>query len=373
MLAVVLAVVLQDEAAASSAEPSADALQPNDSCSLVRAVEHQVTKDSVAFEVAAERLGDIRVRQLEGILALGERLFVPALHGERTACLCAHTHEIAGLDLALIVKTRRVMKVRSDTPKGLLDRKHSQTRFELTRFEPESEDVAVFVSHYWVVSWDLVEPYFSESLPYPNVHVVFQRGASGVFGVVRRKFVRCIEGRDRAFGASFRPGGFYPVAQLPISQFTDRRALLDEVFGADGLMLEEAMLATHDQAAQIARFESFVRDRRPVMDEAASLVGRVVDRIANDRTLVKVEGVARAAGLSRRQLERLFGRYVGVSPKWVIQRYRLFEAAEALVSRPEVDAAALAAELGYADQAHFIKDFKSMVGSSPAAYARRAS
>jgi AraC-like DNA-binding protein len=29
-------------------------------------------------------------------------------------------------------------------------------------------------------------------------------------------------------------------------------------------------------------------------------------------------------------------------------------------------------ELGYADQAHFVKDFRTIVGTSPAAYARRA-
>src|SRR5438132_6648901 len=101
------------------------------------------------------------------------------------------------------------MKVRQESPKGLLDRKHSESKFQLTRYEPTSHELAAFISHYWVVSWDLDEPYFSESLPYPNVHIVFQTGMSGVFGVVRRKFVRRLEGKDRAFGVSFHPGGFY--------------------------------------------------------------------------------------------------------------------------------------------------------------------
>ena len=70
-----------------------------------------------------------------------------------------------------------------------------------------------------------------------------------------------------------------------------------------------------------------------------------------------------------RQLQRLFKEYVGVSPKWVIQRYRLFDAAERIAAGTIVKGADLALELGYADQAHFIRDFKT-VGRSPADYAR---
>jgi AraC-like DNA-binding protein len=55
---------------------------------------------------------------------------------------------------------------------------------------------------------------------------------------------------------------------------------------------------------------------------------------------------------------------------WVVQRYRLFEAADRLASEPDLTAAQLAQQLGYTDQAHFSREFKSMVGRSPAEYAR---
>ena len=72
--------------------------------------------------------------------------------------------------------------------------------------------------------------------------------------------------------------------------------------------------------------------------------------------------------MSPRTMQRLFRRYVGVSPKWVLQRYRLHEAAERIAAG-EQDLARLGLDLGYFDQAHFIKDFKSLVGRSPAEYA----
>jgi AraC-like DNA-binding protein len=74
--------------------------------------------------------------------------------------------------------------------------------------------------------------------------------------------------------------------------------------------------------------------------------------------------------LHLRELQRWFRDAVGVSPKWVIQRYRLHEALSAL-ERGDATVAQLAAELGYADQAHFARDFKRLVGISPSRYAAR--
>ena len=82
-------------------------------------------------------------------------------------------------------------------------------------------------------------------------------------------------------------------------------------------------------------------------------------RIVNDRNQY-----------TRRTLQRLFERYVGVGPKWVIRRYRLHEVAERLSEGKAVNLAELALDLGYFEQAHFIKDFRALVGVTPAGYAR---
>jgi len=98
----------------------------------------------------------------------------------------------------------------------------------------------------------------------------------------------------------------------------------------------------------------------------------MVYAIAGDRDVTKVEDLVERYGLNVRALQRLFAKYVGVSPKWVIQRYRLHEAAEQLASNSALSQIDLALSLGYSDQAHFNRDFKAVVGTSPAAYARRA-
>ncbi|WP_334071861.1 helix-turn-helix domain-containing protein [Burkholderia cepacia] len=59
-----------------------------------------------------------------------------------------------------------------------------------------------------------------------------------------------------------------------------------------------------------------------------------------------------------------------MTPKWVICRYRLHEAADKLAGGEAVDLAELAQALGYFDQAHFTRDFRKLVGKAPAEYRR---
>ncbi len=95
----------------------------------------------------------------------------------------------------------------------------------------------------------------------------------------------------------------------------------------------------------------------------------MVDLVLEHREIARVEDLAGRAGINPRTLQRLFRRYVGVGPKWVIRRYRLHEAAHRLAGGLAVDQAALAHDLGYFDQAHFIKDFTAIIGRSPGSYA----
>jgi len=77
-------------------------------------------------------------------------------------------------------------------------------------------------------------------------------------------------------------------------------------------------------------------------------------------------------GIPLRTLQRLFRRYVGVGPKWTLQRYRLHDAVTLIDTGAVDDLAELAASLGWYDQAHFTREFTSLVGMPPAKYAARS-
>jgi AraC-like DNA-binding protein len=99
-------------------------------------------------------------------------------------------------------------------------------------------------------------------------------------------------------------------------------------------------------------------------------VGKICAALLHDRDIARVEDVSSRFAIRPRTLQRLFARYVGVSPKWVLRRYRLHEAAAVLATHQDRPWAEVAAELGYYDQSHFIRDFTAAIGLTPVAYAQ---
>ena len=89
-----------------------------------------------------------------------------------------------------------------------------------------------------------------------------------------------------------------------------------------------------------------------------------------DRSLVRVAQVEERCGVGTRALQRLFERYVGVSPKWVLARYRIHDAVTDLDAGYAGTLADLAARYGWFDQAHFTREFTDLVGVPPGEYQR---
>jgi AraC-like DNA-binding protein len=226
-----------------------------------------------------------------------------------------------------------------------------------------------------MISWDLrgCEPHFGESLPHPNIHLVFGEGAATIHGVQTNKFERLLEGRAQVFGVKFRPGGFRPFFMSPISKLTDRSIPAAEVFGEEIEELGTLALSLSNEEEKIEAANAFFRRRLPKTNETIELADRLVERILNEPEIGTVDDLVERTGIGKRSLQRIFNEYVGVSPKWVIRRYRLHELIEKLNSGDKLNWAHLALELGYFDQAHLINDFKVFIGWSPSRYQRMVS
>jgi AraC-like DNA-binding protein len=236
---------------------------------------------------------------------------------------------------------------------------------------PELRDV---IAHFWGVSWALATPELVETLSHPAVHLVFETGDGGeraeVAGVPLAKFTRTLSGEGRVFGIKFRPGTFRALCGPPVHRLTGKVLPLQEVLGPAAVELAHAIFDTSAMDERVAQAERFLLGRGLALTPVNAKLRDLVDRVAVDSTLLRVEQLAAALRLDRRTLERRFRDEVGVSPKWVIQRYRLHEAAERLRRGDPV--VGVAADLGYADQAHFARDFRKSIGETPAAFARRA-
>lgn len=264
-------------------------------------------------------------------------------------------------------------------PRGLYGR---WTRFQRHWYATPGPDLAPFVSHYWAASWDYrgQPPYRQLIVPYPHVHLSFvvrdsdsaEAGAeptATVHGVARGHVSRTLAGSGRVFGVAFRPGGFRPILGRPVATLTDRSVPAGEVFG--DAVPRRAVVAATDEPGQLRVVEQFLRAHLPPRDPAAADAAGIVARIAADPGLTRVDDLAARLGTSVRRLQRRFAEHVGIGPKRVIRRYRLREVTELLARGVAIDWARLAAELGYADQAHLTRDFTTLVGEPPTRHAAR--
>jgi transcriptional regulator GlxA family with amidase domain len=209
-------------------------------------------------------------------------------------------------------------------------------------------------------------------LAHPSVHVVFEPHGAFVYGVRRRVDVRILSGTGWAVGTKFRPGGFSSLHGGDVSDLTDSALPLHAVFGDAGAALAAAAAAREVPAAKIALLHAFLRERLVPPGPEARMVQAVVASMRTAPPGTRVEEIAAAHGVSARTLERRFRRHVGVGPKWVLQRYRLHEAIEQIDASGEVDWSRFALDLGYYDQAHFLRDFRAVAGRSPGRYAAEA-
>ncbi|MYW68096.1 helix-turn-helix domain-containing protein [Streptomyces sp. SID8379] len=257
--------------------------------------------------------------------------------------------------------------------RGIVDPAALLTRVRFRRYEP-APGLRPYVENYWFIDWDLPAPYASHILPHPAVNLTFQWDeddgpAYGELTGVSAPglYTRKIGGRGRVCGAKFRPGAFRPfVPAVPVSEWTGRVLPYEEVFPATD---PAAVLTPADDRDRAAALDAYLLPLAPAEpDPQAELACGLVARIRADRELCRVADLAREEGMSVRSLQRLFAAYVGVSPKWCVLRYRIHEAVEAAGRRADIDWAALAADLGYADQAHLVRDFTATVGVPPTAY-----
>src|SRR5580704_7672084 len=181
-----------------------------------------------------------------------------------------------------------------------------------------------------MITWDLrgCAPHIAESLPPPNIHVVFEKDSSVVSGVQSRKFSRLLEGRSQVFGIKFKPGGFHPFLKSSVSSLADSTVPAKRIFGPAIDALTAILVSSSRESKKIAAANSFFREHLPEPDATIALADQLVARILREPAIKKVDDLVSRAGIGKRSLQRIFHDYVGASPKWVIRRYRLHELVE---------------------------------------------
>jgi AraC-like DNA-binding protein len=243
--------------------------------------------------------------------------------------------------------------------------------FRVERLEP-SAGLADLVALHWRVSWDLPPGQMHESLvlSYPAVNVSFEPDDTWVTGPVSGAYRRQLSGGSAVSAVRFRPAAFRSLVDRPLAGLRDRVVPAGELLPLDG-DLAAAVREAPDLATARPLVEDWLRalPRRRTREQAE--LDAAVDLVERDRGLTRVDQLADRCGRSVRWLQRAFADAVGLPVKQVIRMARLREVAERALAG-DVDWAAVAADLGYSDQAHLVRDFTAAVGTPPARYGRTA-
>jgi AraC-like DNA-binding protein len=173
----------------------------------------------------------------------------------------------------------------------------------------------------------------------------------------------------RVIGLRFRPGRAARFLGVPASEIVDSRPSLDELWGDDAERLAEQLAAAPTRAAQRLVLEAAVRERLTTAADPDHLVAAAVRRLATRRAPVAT--LARDLGVSERHLLRRCQAAVGYGPKKLDRVLRLGRLLRLAGRHPGVSLAVLAAECGYADQAHLGRDCRQLTGLVPTALVRR--
>ncbi|MFL5579590.1 MAG: DUF6597 domain-containing transcriptional factor [Gemmatimonadaceae bacterium] len=169
-------------------------------------------------------------------------------------------------------------------------------------------------------------------------------------------------------GVRFHPGGASALLGCEASPLTDLRVPLRDA--APSLPPDvEARLHAAGEAARAVELCRALEGILPAARAVDPLVAAACARVRGAEGRLRVERLGDALGVTRQHLARAFARHVGVSPKTFARVARL----QALVRRARSESdprwSVLAAEMGFADQAHLCGEFRELVGVSPARFA----
>ncbi|MEZ2373030.1 helix-turn-helix domain-containing protein [Arthrobacter sp. RCC_34] len=250
----------------------------------------------------------------------------------------------------------------------------------LDRFAPPAgtEDV---VRHLWRVQWSLPDGAVQRQrvLSYPASNVVFGPDGAVLSGLGTAVATQDLEGESWALGLLLRPAvtrlfgadlSSTDLSSTDLSSAEPPAALVGRVVPLAGAPVAAVRAAMEDDDAGPAPLHAALAEwLAPFaerVDERMRLCNEVCRLAEEDPGILRVDELARAAGLPVRSLDRLVKDHVGVTPKWLIDCRRLQEAATVLYADAAASLPDLAYRLGFSDQAHFSRSYRKVIGETPA-------
>jgi len=173
-------------------------------------------------------------------------------------------------------------------------------------------------------------------------------------------------GTSSILGIKFRPAAIALLFDVNMHPLTDRVISLRSA-GHPGIKaITNLVKKSRNHDERINAVSEYLLKNSLVVDDR--LINVAVDKVLSSNGTISIGDTCKYSGCSQRQLERLFKRYVGLSPKLYSRIVRFAYIFQHVKGSRKMNGSELGVSSGYYDQSHFIRNFKAFTGEDPSSY-----
>jgi AraC-like DNA-binding protein len=173
-------------------------------------------------------------------------------------------------------------------------------------------------------------------------------------------------------GVAVTATGAATLLRTPQHEIANRTGSFTDLIGGEARVLRDRLLDLRDAAARLRLVEAWLLDACVSARNIHPLVAWASQLLESSAGSVQTAQLARHAGCSRKHLAGLFRERVGLAPKTLARIHRFHRAAAAIAGSGATGFGQVAADMGYFDQSHLIRDFRQFAGLTPTEFARCA-
>jgi AraC-like DNA-binding protein len=236
------------------------------------------------------------------------------------------------------------------------------------------------IKYFWVLESQSPLEANYKLLPVSNIAFIFNYSSSITYitegrneiiskgfhfhGIRDRYYVINTTGDVNVLGISFFKEGLYPLLKSPLSEYANNIIELDWIVKGF-TSIEEKVNMAKSVPERLNIIENELLKLIDVELLPAKEIYRLFQAFSTSPENGSISLFCERYGINQRKLERIFNKYIGISPKLFIRINRLQGVINEMVKNKDSDLTLVAYENNYYDQTHFIKDFKSFTGSTP--------
>ncbi len=174
-----------------------------------------------------------------------------------------------------------------------------------------------------------------------------------------------IQSGKRYFGARFRSGYIPKFIDMDSKCLVDAEFSLSDIDrGGDALL--EKIISSKSFEEQVQFFMQHYQHRIDCSASPFSL--QIRDMISQGKGDIRISQLEQYTGYSSRYINKIFAEHFGLSPKSYALIVRFQHVLQCLTSHQNLSLTSLALEQGYADQSHFLREFKKFAAQAPSKF-----